>query len=93
MQKIRQVSKYGAPVLLIGEAGCGKQITAECIHNESFAGAFFSLDCRASQSETLDAMLFGSRASEKSPCLVEAGQFTSPMWNTCLLNCNTDCCC
>ncbi|MBQ6986904.1 MAG: sigma 54-interacting transcriptional regulator [Oscillibacter sp.] len=74
LQKIRQVSKYGAPVLLTGEAGCGKQITAECIHNESFAGAFFSLDCRASRPETLDAMLFGNTPSDKSLCLVEAAR-------------------
>lgn len=74
MQKIRQISKYGAPVLLNGESGCGKRMTAECIHNESFAGAFFSLDCRASRPETLDAMLFGNGSSESVPCLAEAAR-------------------
>lgn len=59
----KRVARYAAPVLLTGEAGVGKGILAQCIHNESLLhnNAFVALDCSAWQPETLDTMLFGNR--------------------------------
>lgn len=58
----RRIAKYPAPVLLTGEAGTGKSILAQCIHNESLArkNAFVPVDCSAWMAETLDNMLFGN---------------------------------
>lgn len=74
----KRVAKYDAPVLLRGEAGCGKQIMAQCIHNEGFTrgNAFISLDCCAYQSDTLDMMLFGnfSTKREGADCMVDVAQ-------------------
>jgi len=74
----KRIAKYSAPILLIGEAGCGKSMMAQCIHNESMAkgNAFVPLDCSAWLPETLDNMLFGNYTTKKdSPaCMVELAQ-------------------
>ena len=71
----KRVAKFPAPVLITGEAGSGKQIMAQCIHNESLArgNAFVPLDCSAWGPDTLDNMLFGNYTTKKdSPtCLAE----------------------
>ena len=71
IQRAKQFSRYGAPVLLEGETGSGKGILAQCIYNENLEGAFFILDCQAYRSETLDFLLFGS-PQDNAPCLAEA---------------------
>lgn len=71
----KRVAKFPAPVLITGEAGCGKHIMAQCVHNESLAkgNAFVPLDCGAWNPETLDNMIFGNYTTRKdSPtCLAE----------------------
>lgn len=74
----KRVAKYPAPILLTGETGCGKNMMAQCIHNESMAkgNAFVPLDCSAWLPETLDNMLFGNYTTKKdSPaCMAELAQ-------------------
>lgn len=63
----KRVSKFSAPVLLTGEIGSGKNILAQCIHNESLLhkNAFVTIDCSAWLPETMDNMLFGNYTLRK----------------------------
>lgn len=74
----KQIAKYNAPVLLTGEAGCGKALIAQCIHNESVCrgNAFVALDCSAYQPDTLDTILFGNYTTRKdtAACAAETAQ-------------------
>lgn len=56
-----------APILLTGETGSGKNLLAQCIHNESLLrkNAFVTIDCSAWLPETLDNMLFGNYTVRK----------------------------
>lgn len=71
----KRVAQYSAPILLTGEAGAGKGIFAQCIHNQSLRkdNAFISIDCSAWQPENLDNMLFGNYSTRKDaiPCIAE----------------------
>lgn len=62
LELAKRISKFNAPILLTGETGSGKNILAQCIHNESLvhSNAFVSIDCSAWLPETLDNMLFGN---------------------------------
>lgn len=74
----RRIAKYDAPILITGEAGCGKAMMAQCIHNESLLkqNAFVWLDCSAWPPETMDTMLFGNYTTRKDTpaCMVELAQ-------------------
>ncbi|MEZ6852385.1 sigma-54 interaction domain-containing protein [Halodesulfovibrio aestuarii] len=78
-QDIQRAAHVDAPVLLLGETGTGKTLTAGTIHKQSGRGEgpFISINCGAIPSELLEAELFGyeagafSGASEKG----KAGMF------------------
>lgn len=74
----KRIALYNAPVLLTGEAGSGKAMMAQCIHNASLAhkNAYIWLDCSAWLPETLDTMLFGNVTARKDTpaCMVELAQ-------------------
>lgn len=78
-QDVQRAAQVDAPVLLLGETGTGKTLTAGTIHNKSGRGegAFISVNCGAIPSELLEAELFGyepgafSGASDKG----KAGMF------------------
>lgn len=63
----KRISKFAAPVLLTGEAGSGKGVLAQCIHNESLLrkNAFITVDCSAWNPETVDNILFGNYSTRK----------------------------
>lgn len=67
LELAKRISKFTAPVLLTGETGSGKNILAQCIHNESLVhkNAFVTMDCSAWLPETLDTMLFGNYTTRK----------------------------
>jgi len=61
MTRARIVSRSGAPVLLFGETGTGKEIIARAIHEHSpfRHGPFRRVNCGAIPSELIDSELFG----------------------------------
>jgi hydrogenase-4 transcriptional activator len=71
MTRARMVSRSGAPVLLFGETGTGKEIVARAIHEHSpfRSGPFRRVNCGAIASELIDSELFGH----------EAGSFTGAL--------------
>ena len=67
LSQLKRLSRYPVPILLQGEAGTGKGLLAECIHNESLnrEGAFITLDCSIFHPDDLDEKLFGRYSSRK----------------------------
>src|SRR6476661_4665628 len=61
MARARLVSRSGAPVLLFGETGTGKEIIARAIHEHSTfrSGPFRRVNCGAIAPELIDSELFG----------------------------------
>jgi transcriptional regulator with GAF, ATPase, and Fis domain len=61
MTRARVVSRSGAPVLLFGETGTGKEIIARAIHEHSLYrnGPFRRVNCGAIAPELIDSELFG----------------------------------
>ena len=61
MARARMVSRSGAPVLLFGETGTGKEIVARAIHEHSSfrGGPFRRVNCGAIAPELIDSELFG----------------------------------
>ena len=57
----KMVSSYPAAVLLSGESGCGKEMFAQAIHNESQRRnkPFVAINCGAIPSELIESELFG----------------------------------
>jgi transcriptional regulator with GAF, ATPase, and Fis domain len=64
MARARLVSRSGAPVLLFGETGTGKEIIARAIHEHSLfrRGPFRRVNCGAISPELIDSELFGHEA-------------------------------
>jgi transcriptional regulator with GAF, ATPase, and Fis domain len=64
MHRALMVSRSGAPVLLFGETGTGKEIVARSIHEHSpfRSGPFRRVNCGAIPSELIDSELFGHEA-------------------------------
>ncbi|HXW06980.1 MAG TPA: sigma-54 dependent transcriptional regulator [Vicinamibacterales bacterium] len=61
MARARVVARSGAPVLLFGETGTGKEIIARAIHEHSpfRGGPFRRVNCGAIAPELIDSELFG----------------------------------
>jgi hydrogenase-4 transcriptional activator len=61
MQRVEQVAKTDAPVLVLGETGSGKEVIARAIHSRSrrSKGPVVRINCGAIPSELVDSELFG----------------------------------
>ena len=61
MERVAQVSRTDAPVLILGETGAGKEVVARAIHSQSrrARGPFLRVNCGAIPSELVDSELFG----------------------------------
>jgi DNA-binding NtrC family response regulator len=61
LSQLERVAASDATVLLLGETGTGKEITAESLHQESprAKGPFIIVDCGAIPAELLESELFG----------------------------------
>ena len=61
MQQVEQVAPTGAPVLIFGETGSGKEVVARAIHERSdrAAGPILRVNCGAIAPELVDSELFG----------------------------------
>lgn len=58
---IRRVSRTDANVLLVGESGCGKELAARTIHQQSprVHAPFIAINCAALSQELVESELFG----------------------------------
>lgn len=58
---LERVSRTDASVLITGETGTGKEVTARVLHQQGprRGGPFVTLDCSASTEDLLDTALFG----------------------------------
>ncbi|NIQ02002.1 MAG: AAA domain-containing protein, partial [Nitrospinaceae bacterium] len=56
-----KVSEFDADVLIVGETGTGKELTARCIHEQSprRQGNFVAVNCCAIPENILESELFG----------------------------------
>ena len=61
MERVEQVAKTDAPVLILGETGSGKEVIARAIHARSRRGKgpVVRINCGAIPSELVDSELFG----------------------------------
>ena len=61
MERVTQVSRSDAPVLLLGETGSGKEVVARAIHRHSprAEAPFIRVNCGAIPGELIDSELFG----------------------------------
>ena len=61
MERVEQVARTDAPVLLLGETGSGKEVIARAIHARSAraAGPVVRINCGAIPAELIDSELFG----------------------------------
>lgn len=61
MERVEQVARTDAPVLILGETGSGKEVVARAIHARSRRGAgpFLRVNCGAIPPELVDSELFG----------------------------------
>lgn len=84
-ETIRKVAPTEAPVLLSGERGTGKELTARAIHRLSLRsnGPFVALDCSAVPGSLIETELFGRE--EDSPPL-RKGKIELSHGGTLLLN-------
>jgi transcriptional regulator with GAF, ATPase, and Fis domain len=61
MRQVEQVAPTGAPVLIFGETGSGKEVVARAIHERSARarGPILRMNCGAIPPELVDSELFG----------------------------------
>ena len=60
-EQIERLARSLAPILIVGEAGVGKQVLAKQIHQQSprNRAPFLEVECDAIESDQLDAVFFG----------------------------------
>jgi transcriptional regulator with GAF, ATPase, and Fis domain len=61
MERVEQVARTDAPVLILGETGSGKEVIARAIHagSQRAAGPVVRINCGAIPPELIDSELFG----------------------------------
>ena len=89
MQRVAQVARSTAPVLILGETGSGKEVIARAIHAQSgrAQGPFIRVNCGALPTELIDSELFGhERGSFTGAMATRRGWFEQAHGGTLLLD-------
>jgi hydrogenase-4 transcriptional activator len=89
MQRVAQVARSTAPVLILGETGSGKEVIARAIHTQSDRafGPFIRVNCGALPAELVDSELFGhERGSFTGAMAARRGWFEQAHQGTLLLD-------
>jgi len=87
--QVARVAACSAPVLLIGESGCGKEVVARSIHAASARAAqpFVAVNCAALPAALIEAQLFGhERGSFTGAHARSAGYFEHASGGTLFLD-------
>lgn len=58
-RQITRLGRYRWPVLLLGETGTGKEVTARALHDVDPRGPFVTIDCSAMVGPLMESELFG----------------------------------
>jgi DNA-binding NtrC family response regulator len=61
LETVRRIAPTGAPALIVGESGAGKEVVAKAIHQESGLGysPFVAINCGALPPALMESELFG----------------------------------
>jgi hydrogenase-4 transcriptional activator len=89
MQRVAQVARSTAPVLILGETGSGKEVIGRAIHAQSSRplGPFIRVNCGALPTELIDSELFGhERGSFTGASATRRGWFEQAHGGTLLLD-------
>jgi two-component system response regulator FlrC len=84
-----RVARTDATVMLTGESGCGKEVFARYIHDQSprSAGPFVAINCAAIPENLLEATLFGyEKGAFTGAQTAQAGKFEQANGGTLLLD-------
>lgn len=58
-RQIARLGRYRWPVLILGETGTGKEVTARALHAADPRGAFVTIDCSSMVGPLMESELFG----------------------------------
>ena len=89
MERVAQVARSTAPVLILGETGSGKEVIGRAIHAQSRRafGPFIRVNCGALPTELIDSELFGhERGSFTGAMSMRRGWFEQAHGGTLLLD-------
>jgi transcriptional regulator with PAS, ATPase and Fis domain len=84
---IRKLGPTATTVLLMGETGCGKELAAQAIHDESGAsGGFVAVNCAAVPDNLFESQFFGHRAGAFTGASAHEGFFRAAEHGTLFLD-------
>jgi DNA-binding NtrC family response regulator len=72
LDRLARIARSPVPVLLLGETGTGKEVTARAVHALSFrTGPFVAVNCAAIARELVEATLFGHKRGAYSGAVAD----------------------
>lgn len=88
VQSARMASGSPSPIMLCGETGCGKELFAQSIHNNSRRrfNQYLAINCAAIPENLLEGILFGTAKGSFTGALDKAGLFENANGGTLLLD-------
>ncbi len=88
VQRCRQAAQSDSPIMIYGETGCGKELFAQSIHNDSSRAnrPFLAVNCAAIPTTLLEAILFGTEKGAYTGAEKREGLFEQAHTGTLLLD-------
>src|SRR5207237_1210842 len=84
---IEKVAPTRATVLLLGESGCGKEVTGQALHEASGrSGPFVAVNCSAVTESLAESLLFGHVAGAFTGAAARPGYFRAAQGGTLFLD-------